>query len=258
MRVLFVGDVTAKPGQRVLARHLPDIRDEYDWVIVNGENAAGGKGLDRKSYRLIREAGADLVTLGNHAWDKKQIYDFIDEEPIIRAANYPPGTPGKGCWVLERNGFRLLVIQVMGRVFMEPLDDPFRTVDRILDEVPHDAAIVEIHAEATSEKYALGFYLDGRVAAVLGTHTHIPTLDASFLPKGTAIQADVGMTGTYQSIIGGEVESFLGRFLTGRPHPFRSAEGPARFVATELVFDGSWVQAISPYHWEEPWRGNNG
>lgn len=252
MRVLFVGDVTAKPGKRVLAMHLPDIRDEYDWVIVNGENAAGGKGLDRKSYRLIREAGADLVTLGNHAWDKKEVYDLIETEPIIRAANYPPGTPGKGWWVLESGGFRLLVIQVMGRVFMDALDDPFRTVDRILAEVPHDAAIVEIHAEATSEKYAIGFYLDGRVAAVLGTHTHIPTLDAGFLPGGTAIQADVGMTGTYRSIIGGEVKTFLDRFLTARPQPFRSAEGPARFTATELVFDGARVTAISPYFWEEP------
>ena len=252
MRVLFIGDVVARPGLRAVALHLPDIRDAYDWVIANGENAAGGKGLDKKSYRTLRDAGVDLVTLGNHAWDKKDVFELIEREPIVRAANYPPGTPGRGWWVLEHEGVRLLVVQVMGRVFMEPLDDPFRTVDRILDEVPHDAAIVEIHAEATSEKYALGFYLDGRVAAVLGTHTHVPTLDAGFLPGGTAFQADVGMTGTYRSIIGGEVKTFLGRFLTARPHPFRSAEGPARFLATELVFDGARVQAISPYLWEEP------
>ncbi|WP_287408104.1 TIGR00282 family metallophosphoesterase [Oceanithermus sp.] len=252
MRVLFVGDVVARPGLRAVAMHLPDVRDRYDWVIVNGENAAGGKGLDKKSYRILREAGADLITLGNHAWDKKDVYDLIEREPIVRAANYPPGTPGRGWWVLERGGFRLLVVQVMGRVFMDALDDPFRTVDRVLEEVPHDAAIVEIHAEATSEKYALGFYLDGRVAAVLGTHTHVPTLDAGFLPGGTAFQTDVGMTGTYRSIIGGEVKTFLDRFLTARPQPFRSAEGPALFVATELVFDGPRVQAISPYRWEEP------
>jgi len=252
MRVLFVGDVVARPGLRAVALHLPDVRDRYDWVIVNGENAAGGKGLDKKSYRILREAGADLITLGNHAWDKKDVFELIEREPIVRAANYPPGTPGRGWWVLERGGFRLLVIQVMGRVFMDALDDPFRTVDRILEEVPHDAAIVEIHAEATSEKYALGFYLDGRVAAVLGTHTHVPTLDAGFLPGGTAFQADVGMTGTYRSIIGGEVKTFLDRFLTARPQPFRSAEGPASFVATELVFEGARVQAISPYRWEEP------
>ena len=252
MRLLFIGDITAKPGLRAVSMHLPDIRDDYDLVIANGENAAGGKGLDKKSYRLIREAGVDLVTLGNHAWDKKEVFELIEREPIIRAANYPPGTPGKGFWLLEAAGLRLLVVQVMGRVFMDALDDPFRTVDRILEETPHDAALVEVHAEATSEKYALGHYLDGRVAAVLGTHTHIPTLDAAFLPKGTAIQADVGMTGTYQSIIGGDVETFLARFLTARPQPFHSAEGKARFVATELVFDGPRVRAISPYFWEEP------
>lgn len=252
MRVLFVGDVVARPGLRAVALHLPDIRDRYDWVIVNGENAAGGKGLDRKSYRILREAGADLITLGNHAWDRKEVFELIEREPIVRAANYPPGTPGRGWWVLERAGIRLLVVQVMGRIFMDALDDPFRTVDRILEEVPHDVALVEVHAEATSEKYALGFYLDGRAAAVLGTHTHVPTLDAGFLPKGTAFQADVGMTGTYRSIIGGEVKTFLDRFLTARPQPFRSAEGPASFVATELVFDGAKVRAISPYRWEEP------
>ncbi len=252
MRVLFVGDVVAGPGLRAVALHLPDIRRRYDWVIINGENAAGGKGLDRKSYRILREAGADLVTLGNHAWDRKGVYDLIDREPVIRAANYPPGTPGQGWWVLERGGFRLLVFQVMGRVFMGLFDDPFRTADRILEEVPHDAAIVEIHAEATSEKYALGHYLDGRVAAVLGTHTHVPTLDAGFLPRGTAFQSDVGMTGTYNSVIGGDINTFLDRFLTSRPQPFRSAEGAASFLATELVFSGTRVQAISPYRWEEP------
>jgi metallophosphoesterase (TIGR00282 family) len=252
MRVLFIGDVFAEPGLRAVALHLPDIRNQYDFVIANGENSAGGKGLSKAAYKRLREAGADLVTLGNHAWDHKDVFELIETEPIIRALNYPPGTPGKGYWVLENSGQSLLVAQVMGRVFLENLDDPFRGMDRLLQEVSADCSLVEVHAEATSEKMALGFYLDGRVSAVLGTHTHIPTLDSGFLPKGTAYQTDVGMTGTYRSIIGGEIESFMARFLTARPQRFKAAEGHARFHATELVLEDGKAMAISPYVWEEP------
>jgi len=252
MRVLFIGDVFAEPGLRAVALHLPDIRNRYDLVIANGENSAGGKGLSKAAYRRLREAGADLITLGNHAWDHKDVFELIETEPIIRALNYPPGTPGRGYWVLESRGQTLLVAQVMGRVFLEGLDDPFRGMDRLLQEVIADYSLVEVHAEATSEKMALGFYLDARVSAVLGTHTHIPTMDAGFLPKGTAYQTDVGMTGTYRSIIGGEVEGFLARFLTARPQRFKAAEGPARFHATELVLEGGKAVAIRPYVWEEP------
>ncbi|PZA06643.1 MULTISPECIES: TIGR00282 family metallophosphoesterase [unclassified Meiothermus] len=252
MRVLFIGDVFAEPGLRAVALHLPDIRNRYDFVIANAENSAGGKGLSRAAYKRLREAGVDLLTLGNHAWDHKDVFELIETEPIIRAINYPPGTPGKGHWLLEDSGQSLLVAQVMGRVFLEDLDDPFRGMDRLLQEVSAHYSLVEVHAEATSEKMALGFYLDGRVSAVLGTHTHIPTSDAGFLPRGTAYQTDVGMTGTYRSIIGGEVESFLARFLTARPQRFKAAEGQACFHATELVLEGGRVIAISPYRWEEP------
>lgn len=252
MRVLFIGDVFAEPGLRAVALHLPDIRSQYDFVIVNGENSAGGKGLSKAAYKRLREAGADLVTLGNHAWDHKDVLELIETEPIIRALNYPPGTPGKGYCVLENSGQSLLVAQVMGRVFLENLDDPFRGMDRLLQEVSADYSLVEVHAEATSEKMALGFYLDGRVSAVLGTHTHIPTMDAGFLPKGTAYQTDVGMTGTYRSIIGGDIEGFMARFLTARPQRFKAAEGHARFHATELVLEDGKAVAISPYVWEEP------
>ncbi len=252
MRVLFIGDVMAEPGLRVVSLHLPDIRDQYDLVIANGENAAKGKGLDRRSYRILREAGVDLVSLGNHAWDHKEVYELLEREPVVRALNYPPGTPGRGWWRLDAGGESLLFVQVMGRVFMDPLDDPFRTLDALLAQEKADYILVEVHAEATSEKMALAHYLDGRVTAVLGTHTHVPTLDAMRLPKGTLYQTDVGMTGTYASIIGGEVETFLARFLTGRPQPFRAAQGRARFHATELVLEGGKGVSIGPYVWEEP------
>ncbi len=252
MRLLFIGDVMGEPGLRAVSLHLPDIREAYDLVIANGENAASGKGLNKRAYRMLREAGVDLVSLGNHAFDHKEVYGLLETEPLVRAANYPPGTPGQGWWRLEVGEESLLFIQVMGRVFMDPLDDPFRTVDRILEAEAADYVLVEVHAEATSEKMALAHYLDGRVTAVLGTHTHVPTLDAGPLPKGTLYQTDVGMTGTYRSIIGGEIETFLARFLTARPHPFRAAEGPARFHATELVFEGGKGVYISPYLWEEP------
>lgn len=253
MRVLFVADVFGDPGLRAVAMHLPDLRSQYDLVIINGENAHHGKGLSKPAYRKLREAGADLITLGNHAWDHKDIYELIQSEPIIRALNYPPGTPGQGHWVLEAGGERLLVMQVMGRVSMGlNLYDPFRTTEALLAEVAHDYALLEVHAEATSEKYALGHYLDGKVSVLLGTHTHVQTADAGFLAKGTAIQADVGMTGPIHSIIGGEIESFLGRFLTQRPTPFKAAPGRAMFCATELVLEGGRCRQIRPMRWEEP------
>ncbi|GAB5601799.1 TIGR00282 family metallophosphoesterase [Thermus sp. FJN-A] len=252
MRVLFIGDVMAEPGLRAVSLHLPDIRDRYDLVIANGENAAKGKGLDKRAYRLLREAGVDLVSLGNHAWDHKEVYELLEKEPVVRPLNYPPGTPGRGWWRLSAGGESLLFVQVMGRVFMDPLDDPFRALDRLLEEEKADYILVEVHAEASSEKMALAHYLDGRVSAVLGTHTHVPTLDTLRFPKGTLYQTDVGMTGTYQSIIGGEVETFLARFLTGRPQPFRPAQGKARFHATELFFEGGKPASLSPYVWEEP------
>lgn len=253
MRILFVGDVFGEPGQRAAALHLPDLRPQYDLMIVNGENAHNGKGLSRAAYRKLREAGADLITLGNHAFDHKEVLELIETEPIIRALNYPPGTPGKGWWQLEAGGQSLLVAQVMGRVDIGlSLDDPFRAMDKLLAEQSADYVLLEAHAEVTSEKYALGYYLDGRIAAMLGTHTHIPTADAGFLPKGTAIQCDVGMTGPIHSIIGGDIENFLSRFLTQRPTYFKAAAGRAHLCATELVLQEGRCVAIKPYRWEEP------
>lgn len=252
MRVLFVGDVFGEPGLRAVAMHLPDLRPDYDLVIVNGENSHHGKGLSRAAYKKLREAGADLITLGNHAWDHKDILELIETEPIIRAQNYPPGTPGKGWWLLEAGGETLLVVQMMGRVDMDMhLGDPFRGMDALLAEVESDYVLLEVHAEVTSEKYALGHYLDGRISVLLGTHTHVQTADAGFLAKGTAIQCDVGMTGPIHSIIGGDIESFLGRFLTQRPTYFKSASGRAMFCATELVLENGQCTAIRPMRWDE-------
>lgn len=253
MRVLFVGDVFGDPGLRVAAMHLPDLRPQYNLIIVNGENAHNGKGLSKPAYKKLRDAGADLITLGNHAWDHKDVYELLQTEPIIRPLNYPPGTPGKGHWLLEAAGERLLVIQVMGQVNMGlNLYDPFRTAEALLAEVDHDYALLEVHAEATSEKYALGYYLGGKVAALLGTHTHVQTADAGFLANGIAFQCDVGMTGPINSIIGGEIESFLGRFTTQRPTPFRAAPGRAMLCATELVLRGGRCVQIRPMRWDEP------
>lgn len=249
MRLLFIGDIFGDPGMRAVALHLPDIRHDFDHVIANGENCAAGKGLSRQAYKRLREAGVDLVTLGNHAWDHREVLDLLAREAVIRPLNYPPGTPGQGWWRLGD----LLVAQVMGRVFMNPLDDPFRAVDALLTEQGAGRSLIEMHAEATSEKAALGLYLDGRVSAVLGTHTHIPTADHRILPRGTAFQTDVGMSGTYRSVIGGDYAAFIQRFTTQRPHPFRPAEGPAQLRATRLTFDGSRVVRIEPYFWDEPW-----
>jgi len=253
MRLFFIGDVTAEPGLRAVRLHLPDIRDRYDLVIANVENAAGGKGLTKKHYRMLRDAGVDAMTLGNHGFDKKEILEFIDREPIVRAANYPPGVPGKDRLVLEAAGERLLLFQLMGRVFLEPnLDSPFQVADRILADCEVENRLVDVHAEVTSEKYALFHYLNGRVSAILGTHTHVPTADATVSAEGTAYLTDVGMTGTYNSIIGGEVESFLARFLTAMPQPFRAAKGPARLLAVELELEKGRARALRPYRWDEP------
>ena len=253
MRLLFIGDVTAEPGLRAVRLHLPDIRDRYHLVIANAENASGGKGLTKKHYRMLRDAGVDAITLGNHAFDKKEILELIETEPILRAANYPPGVPGRDRLVLEAGGERLLLFQLMGRIFLDAnLDSPFQVADRILAENEAENRLVDVHAEVTSEKYALFHYLDGRVSALLGTHTHVPTADARISEQGTAFLTDVGMTGTYDSIIGGEVKSFLRRFLTALPQPFRPAEGRASLCAVELELTGGRATAIRPYRWDEP------
>jgi metallophosphoesterase (TIGR00282 family) len=248
MRLLFVGDVVGRSGRAIVVERLPRLVADWrlDLVVVNGENAAGGFGITEPIYQDLIDAGADAITLGNHAWDQREALVFIERAPrLIRPANYPPGTPGRGTTVVTaKNGARVLIINAMGRVFMDPLDDPFATVDRELHACPlgsgADAAIIDMHAEATSEKQAMGFFADGRATLVVGTHTHVPTADHRILPHGTAFVSDVGMTGDYDSIIGMAKDEPLGRFVRRIPSgKFEPAIGPATLCAIAVETDDS-------------------
>ena len=228
MRILMIGDIIGQPGRRTIRTLLSDMRREHgiDVVIANGENTAGGFGLTLDTAHELLDSGVDIITSGNHIWDQKEMIPHLDEGlPVIRPANYPDA-PGRGSWVQDN----LMVINLQGRVFMPPLDCPFRTADRILAEAKDSGLspviIVDFHAEATSEKQAMGWYLDGRVAAVFGTHTHVGTIDTRILPKGTAYVTDVGMTGPVNSVIGSDSGAVLERFLTAMPHRLQVAGGP--------------------------------
>lgn len=272
LRLLFIGDIVGRSGRDILAKTLPDLRERWalDFVIVNGENAAGGFGITESICQNFLDLGADCITLGNHAWDQREALVFIDRQPkLIRPANFPPGTAGRGANLFEaKNGARVLVMNMMGRVFMDQLDDPFQAVDRELDACPLgqgcDALVADFHAEASSEKYAFGHYLDGRASFVVGTHTHVPTADAQILPGGTAFQCDAGMTGDYDSVIGMDKAEPLQRFTrkisTGR---FEPANGEATLcgVAVEIndkgladnispVRVGGRLQEITPAFWD--------
>ena len=236
MRLLFLGDVVGRAGRHVVQEKLPDLRRRLslDFVVVNAENAAHGFGITGKIAGELFEAGADVLTLGNHSWDQREALTFIDTEPrLLRPANYPAGTPGKGSGLFEdAKGRRLLVLNVLGRVFMEPLEDPFAAVEAALGACPlgetADAIIVDMHAEATSEKMAMGHFADGRASLVVGTHSHVPTADSQILPHGTAYQTDAGACADYDSVIGMEKDEPLHRFLTKIPQGrFTPAEGPA-------------------------------
>ena len=238
MRVLMVGDVIGRPGRRAVKHLLPDLRQEYqiDLVIANGENTAGGFGLTMPTAQELFAAGVDVLTSGNHIWDQKEIIPYLDTDvPILRPLNYPPGVPGRGFLIRER----ALIINAMGRTFMAPLECPFRTIDRLLAELPErpPVIIVDFHAEASSEKVAMGWHLDGRVSAVVGTHTHVPTCDAKILAKGTAHVTDVGMTGPRDSIIGDDPGAVLKRFLAQTPGRLPVAEGPVIFSSVLIDVD---------------------
>ncbi|MBN9435375.1 TIGR00282 family metallophosphoesterase [Bosea sp. (in: a-proteobacteria)] len=225
MRLLFLGDIVGRAGRQAVLDRLPGLRQRWnlDCVVINGENAAGGFGITEAICDEILAAGADVITLGNHSWDQREALVFIERQPrLIRPANYPPGTPGRGAAVVEaRNGARVLVVNVMGRLFMDPLDDPFAAVERELSACPlrdvADAIVVDFHAEATSEKLAMGYFLDGRASLVVGTHTHVPTSDTRILPAGTAYQSDAGMCGDYDSILGMQKDESIRRFLQKTP-----------------------------------------
>jgi metallophosphoesterase (TIGR00282 family) len=246
MRILFIGDVVGRSGRNILLDRMPKLIAEWslDLVVVNGENAAGGFGITEAIYNDFIDAGADAITLGNHAWDQREALVFIERAPrLIRPINYPPGTPGRGAAMIDtKSGKRALVINAMGRIFMEPLDDPFTAIDRELAACPlksgADAIIVDMHCEATSEKQSMGYLCDGRASLVIGTHTHVPTADHRIMPGGTAFMSDVGMTGDYQSVIGMDKDEPLGRFLRRiSTSKFETANGPATLSALAVEID---------------------
>ncbi len=239
MRILMIGDVIGRPGRHAVKSLVPSLRREHaiDLVVANGENAAGGFGLTLDTAHELLDNGVDILTSGNHIWDQKEIIPHLQEGlPLVRPANYPDA-PGRGSLVLDD----VLIINLMGRVFMPPLDCPFRAADRLLQEAGGPKAppvvVVDFHAEATSEKQAMGWYLDGRVSAVVGTHTHVGTVDARVLPNGTAYISDVGMTGPRDSVIGSETGAVLDRFLTGLPQRLTVADGPVVMNSVLIEID---------------------
>jgi 2',3'-cyclic-nucleotide 2'-phosphodiesterase len=246
MRILFIGDIVGRSGRAVVLKRLPGlVRDwKLDFVAINGENAAGGFGITEAIYNELIDAGADAVTLGNHAWDQKEALVFIERAPrLIRPLNYPAGTPGRGAALIEsKTGARVLVVNVMGRVFMDPLDDPFAAIERELAACAlkrtADAIIIDIHCEATSEKQAMGHFCDGRASLVVGTHTHAPTADHQILPGGTGYISDVGMSGDYDSVIGMVKDEPLNRFVRKIPSGrFEPALGEATMCALAIETD---------------------
>ena len=243
MNILFIGDIFGKPGRDIVRRVLPALVEQrqIDIVIANGENSAAGFGITGDIADTLFGYGIDVLTSGNHIWDKKEVLDYLPRQPkLLRPANFPAGVPGRGSYLARtRTGEPVGIVNVMGRVFMTPLDDPFAVVVREIEALRAKARVilVDFHAEATSEKVAMGWHLDGRATAVLGTHTHVQTADDRVLPKGTAYLTDVGMTGPHDSIIGVITEAALGRFLTSMPAKFEAATGPGRLNAVIITAD---------------------
>lgn len=251
LRVLMIGDIVGRPGRKVVRDRLKAYRHKYnlDFVLANGENAAGGVGLTKEVAEDLYSSGIDFLTMGNHTWDKKEIFTFIDHEPnIVRPANYPPGTPGRGSAVarLGKSRLKIGILNLSGRVFLASLDCPFRVADELIKELKSETnlIIVDFHAEATSEKIAMGFYLDGRVSAVLGTHTHVQTSDERILPAGTAYITDVGMTGPRDSVLGVQTDLVIRKFISQLPVRFEVAEGIAQFNAVLMELDENTGKAI--------------
>ncbi|MGH7323442.1 MAG: TIGR00282 family metallophosphoesterase [Candidatus Rokuibacteriota bacterium] len=242
MNILMVGDVFGEPGRAAVRKLLPRLREEHraDFVVVNVENAAAGFGVTPQIARELLDYGADVMTSGNHIWDRKEIVEYITRENLLlRPANFPSGTPGAGHVSVKAGPHRVAVLNLMGRVFMSPIDCPFRKADAVIPELRKETSIilVDMHAEATSESVAMGWYLDGRVSAVVGTHRHVQTADERILPRGTAYITDVGMTGPIDSVIGVDTDIILQRFLTQMPVRFEPAKGPAALHGVVITVD---------------------
>jgi len=251
INILFIGDINGKPGRGAVRALLPGLIKEknIDFVAANGENASGGFGITHDSFTELKGFGVNVITMGNHTWDNKDIYNFIDGEPcLIRPANLPAGTPGKGWSIFPIDGrdAKIGVVNLNGRVFMHPADDPFRAAEKAVSEirVTTPVILVDMHAEATSEKQAMGFFLDGKVSAVVGTHTHVQTSDERIHKGGTAFITDVGMTGPFDSVIGVEKDIILRRFLTFMPEKFEIAKGDVHLNAVAISIDEKTGKAL--------------
>lgn len=253
VKILFIGDIFGRPGRNILKDSLPGLVAEYspDLVLANGENAAAGFGITPGLVDELLGLGIAVLTTGNHIWDKKEIYPYLAEHadgPLLRPANYPPQVPGRGLYVGKtRAGLEYAVINLQGRVFMPPIDCPFRTVDTLLESIPESVKIriVDMHAEATSEKLAMGWHLNGRATAMVGTHTHVPTADETVLPGGTAYITDLGMTGPYESVIGVDKDTVLRKFISQLPERFDVAKGDVRLCGVLVEADARTGRAIS-------------
>ncbi len=251
MKILFIGDIFGHAGRVIVADHLADIRksQEIDIVIANGENSAAGFGITPNVADDLFRYGIDVMTSGNHIWDKKDIFDYFPRQPrLLRPANYPPGAPGAGVYIHEtKSGARCAVINLQGRVYMPQTDCPFRKIDEILEALPADVKVrfIDFHAEVTSEKMAMGWYVDGRVSAIVGTHTHIPTADTRILPGGTAYQTDCGMTGPFDSVIGVEKGPVLQKFLTTLPIRMEAAKGSVELHSVIVDVDDNTGKATA-------------
>src|SRR3989454_3056285 len=250
MNILMVGDVYGDPGRAAIAKLLPELRREHaiDFCVVNVENAAGGFGVTPPIARRILDAGADVMTSGNHIWDKKEIVEYIVKENLLlRPANFPPGTPGSGFVTVKMGPYRVAVLNLMGRVFMQPNDCPFQKADEVVPQLRKDTPVilVDMHCEATSESQAMGWHLDGRVSAVVGTHRHVQTADERVLPQGTAYITDIGMTGPIDSVIGVDKDLALERFITQMPNRFEPAKGPVALHGALLKVDAETGRGLS-------------
>jgi metallophosphoesterase (TIGR00282 family) len=250
MRVLFIGDVIGQPGRDILVRRLAELVEAEDagFVIVNGENAAGGKGLTPAIAGELFDLGINVITLGNHTFDRREIEDALSDSRILRPANYPPNVPGQGYGIYTLGaGKKIAVVSLMGRVYLTPIDCPFRKANEILDKIAGETStvIVDFHAEVTSEKIAMGWYLDGRVSAVIGTHTHVPTADERILPRGTAFITDAGMTGPVDGVIGMDRDVVIKKFLTGMPQYFVVAKGNVMIQGCIIDIDDATGRATA-------------
>lgn len=251
MRILFIGDVVGSPGRQAVKQLVPQLKREHrlDFVVANAENAAGGSGITASVADELFASGVDVLTSGDHIWKKREIMELISREKrILRPLNFPPGTPGSGSGIFQSSqGKKIGVLNLQGRVFMQPLDCPFRAASQAVEELTKETKIiiVDMHAEATSEKIALGWYLDGKVSAIMGTHTHIQTADERILPAGTAYITDAGMTGPYDSVIGRRVEDVLERFITAVPVRFEVAEGNLQLHGAVVEIDENTGKASS-------------